>query len=205
MDVGTRTGVIAILLAQLVHNVTGIDLSGKMLEKAKEKAKELGLKIKFDICDAENLYFEDESFDAVVCRYLLWTLPNPKRAIKEWVRVVKPGGKVVVIDGKWFDRSISSRLRRIMGNIGIVIYERRNPWKYYYKKEVSEKLPFRNGAEPEKVVELFRGSGLSNISVQELVEVGEAWRRNMPLLYRIGLDCPIFLVKGIKGEKMEVM
>jgi ubiquinone/menaquinone biosynthesis C-methylase UbiE len=202
LDIGTGTGYIAVILAQMGHNVTGVDISEQMLEMAKKRAKELSLKIKFELCDAENLHFEDESFDAVICRYVLWTLPNPRRAIGEWVRVVKPRGKIVVIDGKWFDRSVSSRLRRVVGRLGILIYEKRNPWRYRYRKEVSVKLPFRSGVEQEDVVELFKDFGLSKIIAQDLAEVKAAQRKNMPLLYKIAWNYPIFMVKGEKWGDM---
>ena len=67
-----------------------------MLRIAKEKARRSKLRVEFKLGDAENLPFDDESFDATICRHVLWTLPNPQRASEEWRRVVVPGGKVVI-------------------------------------------------------------------------------------------------------------
>ncbi|WP_456329175.1 class I SAM-dependent methyltransferase [Archaeoglobus sp.] len=122
LDVGTGTGFLALLLAELGHEVVRIDLSNGMLEVARERARKAGMNIEFKIGDAENLPFGNDSFDAVICRHLLWTLPNPQKAVKEWSRVVRNGGRVVVIEGKWCDKSLSSKIRRVArtsGDFGI--------------------------------------------------------------------------------------
>jgi len=93
LDVGCGTGVITLLLAEMGHTVTGIDFSEGMLGKAKERTNSLNLIVNFTIGDAENLPFEDESFDLVINRHLLWTLPDPERAIFEWRRVLKTEAK----------------------------------------------------------------------------------------------------------------
>nr|CBH40058.1 conserved hypothetical protein, SAM-dependent methyltransferase type 11 family [uncultured archaeon] len=200
LDVGTGPGDIAIYLAEMEHDVTGIDFSDEMLKRAKGRVKNSNLQVKFDICDAEDLYFEDESFDAVICRHLLWTLPNPGKALREWTRVVKPGGKIVVIDGKWRSSSPIDRMRRLIRSLVFLVYEQRKPPKSY-KKEINGKLPFRNGAEPEKVVELFNDLELVNVSAQDITTVREAQRRNMPWLYRrIWGTHPTFLMIGEKSR-----
>ncbi len=71
LDVGTGTGFLALILAELGHEVVGLDLSEGMLRVARKKAKQRGLKIQFKLGDAENLPFKDESFDAVICRHLI--------------------------------------------------------------------------------------------------------------------------------------
>lgn len=201
LDVGTGTGFLALILTELGHDVVGIDLSEGMLEVAREKAEKFGLKIEFKIGDAENLPFGDGSFDAVVCRHVLWTLPNPQRAIEEWCRVVREGGKVVVIDGKWLGNSITARFRRFVGQIGIAVYERRNPWKgYHYRKEISKMLPFCSGSDPENVVELFRNAGLSNISIKDLSWIRELMMHNQPLVYRFAWSGrKYFMIEGFKS------
>jgi len=131
LDVGTGTGFLALLLAELGYDVVGIDFSRGMLEVAIQKARRSNLEVEFKIADAESLPFDNNSFDAVICRHLLWTLPNPQKAVKEWKRVVKPKGKVVAIDGSWFGKSWASNIRRFLGRIGVAIYEKRNPWGNY--------------------------------------------------------------------------
>jgi len=102
-----------------------------MLQKAKEKANSLNLIIDFRQGDAENLPFENESFDMVINRNLVWTLPDPERAIFEWGRVLKPEGKVIIIDGNWGNRmgSHGHIWRYLISMPLILITERRNPWR----------------------------------------------------------------------------
>lgn len=104
LEVGCGPGFFAILLAKMGHNVTAVDYSEQMLEKAKENAKKYGVedKIKFMRMDAQNLKFEDEIFDAVTSRMITWILDDTKKAYEEWVRVVKPDGIVINIDANWY-------------------------------------------------------------------------------------------------------
>lgn len=103
LDVGCGTGFLTILLAEMGHTVKGVDLSEGMQADAKRKVKEKGLedRVSFAIGDAEKLDEPDSEYDVVINRHLLWTLPHPDVAISDWLRVLKPGGKVIVIDGDW--------------------------------------------------------------------------------------------------------
>ena len=145
LDVGCGTGEICLLLAEMGHQVTGIDLSEKMLALARSKAKSSRLKARFEPGDAEALVFNDESFDAVINRHLLWTLPYPKEALQEWKRVLKTGGKAILIDGLWMDGSWESKLCRLISDFCILITERQNPRKGSYSKETDSALPHRHG------------------------------------------------------------
>ncbi|EHP89178.1 class I SAM-dependent methyltransferase [Methanotorris formicicus] len=202
LDVGTGTGFLAILLAELGHEVVGIDLSEKMLERAREKADKKGLDIEFMIADAENLPFDDGEFDVVVNRHLLWTLPNPQKAINEWSRVVRPRGKVVAIDGKWMEKTFEEKIRKFIGQIAIMIYQKRNPWNsksIYEKEEINKKLPFYGGSNPEDIVNLFKNANLTNISVKNLKWIREELNKETPYLYKIAWkNKSYFLVEGYK-------
>ena len=103
LDIGTGTGQFAFYLARLGFAVKGIDLSENMIAHASQYAATHNLDINFQTGDAEDLEFEDHIFDVVVSRNLLWTLPNPHKALKEWRRVMKPGGALVVSDGLWMN------------------------------------------------------------------------------------------------------
>ncbi|MBU0994902.1 MAG: class I SAM-dependent methyltransferase [Proteobacteria bacterium] len=101
LDIGTGRGQFAFYLDRLGFDVTGIDISEKMIYHAQKFAKRHFHDIDFHTGDAEALTFPDHSFDVVVSRNLLWTLPNPEKAIAEWKRVMKPGGTLVISDGLW--------------------------------------------------------------------------------------------------------
>jgi ubiquinone/menaquinone biosynthesis C-methylase UbiE len=196
LDVGTGTGFIALLLAELGHEVVGIDISEGMLEVARKKASKAGLKVEFKLGDAENLPFEDESFDAVISRHLLWTLPNPQKAVEEWKRVTR--WKIVAIDGSWFSKSLSTRLRRLVGQIAIAICERRIPWRHY-GKEIDEMLPLKGNSTPENVATVFRSAGLRSISVKDLSWVRRMILEEQPFFYRFAwVNKAYFMVEGFK-------
>lgn len=199
LDVGTGTGFIALLLAELGHEVVGVDISEGMLKVARDKAKKAGVDVEFMQGDAEELPFDDESFDAVISRHLLWTLPNPKRAVEEWARVVRGRGKVIAIDGRWHAVSPKARLRRFIGRMGIAIYERRIPWRGHYSREINNMLPFYGGSRPEKIVELFKGAGLTDISVIDLRWIRERMLESQPFIYRFAWNGrEYFAVTGLK-------
>ena len=81
LDVGTGTGFFANLLAQYHHEVEGIDLTASMIEQAKQsltKLQQHDYKINFQVMDAENLYFADNTFDVVISRNLM-DFANPQK------------------------------------------------------------------------------------------------------------------------------
>lgn len=101
LDVGCGTGFFSILLSKMGHEVTGIDLTPEMIEKGRQLAAEENASCKLLVMDAEQLDFDDESFDAVISRNLTWTLPNPEKAYAEWLRVLKKGGILLNFDGDY--------------------------------------------------------------------------------------------------------
>lgn len=104
LDVGTGSGFFAQLLAKYHHEVDGIDLTHSMIEQAKLSLKQLSdynSKINFQVMDAENLTYADNSFDVVISRNLTWTLPNPQKAYSEWYRVLKPKGILLNFDADY--------------------------------------------------------------------------------------------------------
>ncbi|AHF80772.1 class I SAM-dependent methyltransferase [Thermococcus paralvinellae] len=79
--------------------VIGIDFSKGMLEKADRRRKELGLEnVKLMLMDAQNLEFEDNTFDTVVSTFVFCTVPDPIKGLKEVYRVLKPGGKAIFLE-----------------------------------------------------------------------------------------------------------
>ena len=198
LDIGTGTGFLAIILAELGHEVVGIDISEEMLKVARRKAADKGVRIDFRIGDAENLPFDDEEFDATICRHVLWTLPNPERAISEWKRVVKKGGKVVIIDGNW-EHGIFTALKRLLGKAGMVIFEGKLPKNNSYSKEVKKALPCYRSLTEERVAELMKKAGLSRVSIRDITWIREMILKNRPIFYRFAWSGKsYFLAEGIK-------
>ena len=101
LDVGCGAGFFSILLAKEGHEVFGIDLTPEMIENAIQLAEEENADCCFQVMDAENPMFADETFDVVISRNLTWTLPNAEHAYGEWMRVLKMGGVLLNFDANY--------------------------------------------------------------------------------------------------------
>ena len=102
LDVGCGPGFFSVLLAKMGHEVTAIDYTENMLTEARKNAEHYGVQVHFQQMDAQQLEFEDNSFDLVISRNVLWNLENPEQAYKEWFRVLKPGGILLNCDGNFY-------------------------------------------------------------------------------------------------------
>jgi ubiquinone/menaquinone biosynthesis C-methylase UbiE len=187
LDVGAGTGFISLLLAEAGYQCKGLDISQGMLDQARLKAKTQGLTVEFGLGDAEALPEGDEIYDAVVNRHLLWTLPNPERAIAEWLRVLKPGGRLIIIDGNWFYNELSASIRRLAGQLLVALTERKNPWGRgsNYDASLRSKLPLMQAANARNLRQLISRSGLHDLQFQKLTEVERAERSVMPLKQKL--------------------
>lgn len=108
LEVGVGTGLALPSYAAGVE-VTGIDASAEMLEKAREKVAELGLDHVRALreMDARHLDFADGSFDAVAAMHIMSVVPEPARVMAEMVRVLRPGGTLLVVNH--FARDVADR------------------------------------------------------------------------------------------------
>lgn len=101
LDVGCGAGFFSILLAKEGYQVTGIDLTPDMIKNARLLAEEEKVSCEFQVMDAENPEFPDETFDVVISRNLTWTLPHVQHAYQEWIRVLKKGGILLNFDANY--------------------------------------------------------------------------------------------------------
>ena len=101
LDVGCGTGSLAVLLAQAGHEVTGIDTSAQMLALARAKAATAGVRVDVARADAAAPPFPPASVDVVLCRHVLWALPDRDAVLASWARLLRPGGRLVLVEGRW--------------------------------------------------------------------------------------------------------
>ncbi|AOT71628.1 class I SAM-dependent methyltransferase [Geosporobacter ferrireducens] len=101
LDIGTGPGFFAMLLSLMGHQVTAIDCTENMIREAKHNTERVDVQVDFHVMDSHNLEFADETFDLILCRNLVWTLRAPMDAYREWHRVLKPKGRLLVFDGNW--------------------------------------------------------------------------------------------------------
>ncbi|MFC3995630.1 class I SAM-dependent methyltransferase [Nocardiopsis sediminis] len=97
LDVGVGTGLNLPLYPSGVR-ITGIDLSPAMLAVARDRGAELGIDADLRVADAERLPFADDAFDTVVCTLTLCSVPDVDLALREMRRVLRPGGRLVLLD-----------------------------------------------------------------------------------------------------------
>lgn len=100
-DLGCGTGTLAVLLAEQGHRVHGVDFSPEMVRMATEKADRAGVRVSLHCADASDPPFPARSFDVVLCRHVLWALPDPSESLQRWSVLLRPGGRLVLIEGRW--------------------------------------------------------------------------------------------------------
>jgi ubiquinone/menaquinone biosynthesis C-methylase UbiE len=101
LDVGCGTGSISLLLASMGYRVTGVDFSPMMIEIARRKSSDASQAIAFHVMDASNIELPNNDFDALLCRHLLWTIPEPQKVLERWSNLLKPTSHMILIEGFW--------------------------------------------------------------------------------------------------------
>ncbi|WP_121746098.1 class I SAM-dependent methyltransferase [Streptomyces sp. E2N166] len=99
LDLGCGTGSLSLLAAEQGHRVTGVDLSPAMVALA--RAKLAGRDAVFLTGDAAAPPVGEQRFDTVLVRHVLWTLPDPGRVLRHWRELLRPGGRLVLVEGVW--------------------------------------------------------------------------------------------------------
>ncbi|MCO6186808.1 class I SAM-dependent methyltransferase [Rhizobium sp. L1K21] len=186
LDLASGTGVVSHLLDDLGFRVTGMDWSEQMLERAREKARTRGRSIRFVMGDAENTMEPDDSYDVITNRHLVWTLVDPKAAFVEWHRVLKPGGKVLIVDGDFVNVSpltqFLKRLATAAGRIGLIKDARHgaaSPEMAETHNRILSQVYFSEGARAEAVVDLLRAAGFAKVTVdKDMRAIHRAQKKN---------------------------
>jgi 2-polyprenyl-3-methyl-5-hydroxy-6-metoxy-1,4-benzoquinol methylase len=101
LDIGCGTGSLSVMLAELGHKVTGIDLSPAMIAQAEAKVRAAGQQVTLMVMDGAQPQLLPQRFDVIVCRHLLWALPEPALVLRRWVDLLAPGGRLLLIEGYW--------------------------------------------------------------------------------------------------------
>jgi len=96
LDVACGSGQLALLASKDGVEVTGVDIAGNLVERARARAQAEGLNARFEEADAESLPFDDASFDVVVSLIGAMFAPRPKHVAKELLRVCVPGGTIAM-------------------------------------------------------------------------------------------------------------
>ncbi len=141
LDIATGTGDLALELGQALPKakVIGLDLAPQMLEIGRQKAQKKGMSesISFIEGDAENLPFQDNSFDAITVAFGVRNFETPLKGLKEMNRVLKPGGQLIVLEfsktrSKFFKGIFNFYFKYILPQIGRLISKDARAYQYLY-------------------------------------------------------------------------
>lgn len=172
LDVGCGPGFFSVLLARLGYEVTAVDYTENMLSEAQKNAAHYGVNINFRQMDAQNLDFEDGTFDLVISRNVLWNLEQPERAYSEWLRVLRPNGTLMNFDGNFYYYVTDAE------------YGDRTRWEHKHMQGVNacsidrigENLPMARRLRPEWDVSELKKLGAkdvcSNVTNEKILEDG---------------------------------
>ncbi len=163
LDVATGTGDLALLLARGAGEgvVTGIDFSEEMLDLARAKAARQGVRVRLERADALALPFADASFDALTVAYGLRNFADVPAGLREMRRVLRAGGRLVVLefpppDDRPIGRAMRWYGRSVMPNLGGWLSGDRSAYAY---------LPASTHAflEPERLADAMRAAGFGDV------------------------------------------
>ncbi len=179
LDIGTGTGFLANTIAELGYASIGVDISKGMMDYAVKHAHERNTNAVYMYGSALELPFMDSTIDYIVNSRLIWTLVEPDTAIKEWARVIKPGGSIYCFN-------------RMKDNVGIIMSKS----NIYNDVSVDEKLVVSN-AKMDELRGLMERNGLTNVRILELPETTKEERNYIKLeewyqpWYALAADKPL--------------
>ena len=169
LDVGTGTGWMARLSAELHHQVIGLDQSAAMLAAAQQDLDSAENPVRWVRANALKLEFPDQHFDAITARFVLSVLSQPTTALREWLRVLKPDGRLTLMEDGLTDEA--DRAAAQAWHIG--------------RPAVLRELPLAQ-ATPEDIADFARLAGYQQIEVGRLAGQLERQFRRGRREYRLG-------------------
>jgi ubiquinone/menaquinone biosynthesis C-methylase UbiE len=160
LDLACGTGEISRMLLDLGAKVTGIDFAEPMLARAKAKLR--GRDWTGMLGDAERLdVLQPASFDGAITRHLAWTLTDPLAAYAAIYRVLKPGARLLIIDGDWVSETPRARLLRGLAKL-IDGKDGQAGADMERHKRILSQVPYANGLTPERLREDLERAGFSD-------------------------------------------
>lgn len=180
LELGSGTGEVTKVLRELGHSITGIDFSETMLERAKAKHAAYKNRVTYFLGDAENIHQPDETFDAVTCRHLMWTLLDPENTLRDWFRVTRLGGHLVIFDGNFVSTSPKDQLlRKLISLLERVDVpgERHTAELKLANNEIRSQLYFSGGLSFETLAKLVSAAGYICVTKHSYEPIRRAQRQ----------------------------
>lgn len=201
LDIGTGPGFFAILMAQMGWNVSAVDCTPEMIRHAEANARGCGVAASFQVMDSHALTFPDNAFDLLVSRNLTWTLRKPEEAYREWRRVLRPGGHLLIFDGNWYRHLFDGHARALKAKaekearerFGLEPFEEPDP---ELARAMYSSLPMGRNQRPEWDAALLPRLGYEDVTVDSDI-TGRVWDEMERVQYQ---DSPLFMIRARKAE-----
>ena len=197
LEVGCGPGFMSIIMSRLGYEVKAIDGSEGMIRHAAHNFEVQGVSATAVLEDAVELPEEEnETYDIIISRDVIWTLYDPEKAFRRWKEVLKPGGKVIYYDGNYRrdDHSLKTALWKGFSVFLTALEERKLPEKkqHHDSGSVFGELPLVRRERPDADRELLKAAGYRRIRV--------AWDT-----YRNSVTRSEFWKYGYQGKKFRVI
>ena len=203
LDCGCGPAFFTILLSKAGYHVTGIDAAEGMLQKARQNVAEYGVDARILEMDCHALDFPDDSFDLVVSRNVTHALREHVTVYREWLRVLRPGGVLLIFDANW-------HLPQASEEMYLESMEREKKAIEVYGSDFSGNTVFDENAEfapgkrhphplgdlmrPDWDNGILRAVGFESISYDRDI-TGPLWDDKEKLVYG---NTPMFMLRGVK-------
>ena len=203
LDTGCGPAFFTIILARAGYQVTAIDGSSGMLEKARKNIAEYGVTAEIMEMDCHDLSFPDNTFDLIVSRNVTHALRDHKRVYQEWKRVLKPGGVLLIFDANWHLPLASREMyeesmklaRECIRIYGSDFNGHTNPDDYSLGDDLSERDHLLGDRiRPDWDLGLLEGLGYAGLEYQRDI-TAPLWDEKEKLIYR---NTPMFMIKALK-------
>jgi ubiquinone/menaquinone biosynthesis C-methylase UbiE len=182
LELACGTGEVTRLIHDQGHDVTALDFSEAMLARAREKHAGKP-RLRFLHADATRTLEPDNSYDAVLCRHLVWTLVEPEAAFADWYRILRPGGRLLIYDGDWANLPLAGRVAARV----LALWNRISPEPHIdgavgeQHRAIMRRLPFAGGLRAERLAPMLEAAGFSPIRQLSHAPIARAQRQTTGL------------------------
>lgn len=200
LDLGTGPGFFAIILSQLGWKVRAVDCTAEMIRHARSNADHYGVAPEFAVMDNHHLDYADQSFDLLISRNVTWTLERPEEAYREWARVLRPGGTLLIFDSNWYRYRFDEKARaaKIAAEdearrlFGVEPFQEPDP---ELAEAIYSALPLGRFPRPDWDLQALPQCGYQDVAVDRDLSA-RVWDEVEQVLYR---STPMFMIKAVKA------